>query len=71
MGIGCGRVVRMVLAPATMALLDRVDWWLPRWLDGMLPNVDVEAERLLAALHAESRAEPEMPVAEPRELEPV
>ena len=31
-------VVRMVLAPATMALLDRVNWWLPRWLDGMLPK---------------------------------
>jgi hypothetical protein len=26
-------VVRMVLVPATMALLGRANWWLPRWLD--------------------------------------
>ena len=64
-------VVRMVLVPATMALLDRANWWLPRWLDRLLPNVDVEGERLLAALDAESRAESDMSEAEPRELEPV
>ncbi|MER5763868.1 MMPL family transporter [Streptomyces sp. NPDC002082] len=31
-------VVRMVLVPATMTLLGRANWWLPRWLDRMLPR---------------------------------
>ncbi|MYW05735.1 MMPL family transporter, partial [Streptomyces sp. SID3343] len=31
-------VVRMVLVPATMTLLGRANWWLPRWLDSMLPR---------------------------------
>ncbi|MEU1258883.1 MMPL family transporter [Streptomyces chartreusis] len=31
-------VVRMVLVPATMTLLGRTNWWLPRWLDRMLPR---------------------------------
>ncbi len=35
-------VVRMVLVPATMSLLGRWNWWLPRWLDRLLPHLDVE-----------------------------
>ncbi|MEU7872661.1 MMPL family transporter [Dactylosporangium sp. NPDC049140] len=35
-------LVRLVLVPATMALLGRANWWLPRWLDRLLPHVDVE-----------------------------
>ncbi|MFC5219559.1 MMPL family transporter [Streptomyces coerulescens] len=31
-------VVRMVLVPATMTLLDRTNWWLPKWLDRLLPR---------------------------------
>ncbi|MEU6089661.1 MMPL family transporter [Streptomyces sp. NPDC047085] len=39
-------VVRMVLVPATMTLLGRTNWWLPRWLDRMLPRgpVGTDAE---------------------------
>jgi putative drug exporter of the RND superfamily len=37
-------VVRLVLVPATMELLGDRNWWLPRWLDRLLPHVDVEAE---------------------------
>jgi RND superfamily putative drug exporter len=37
-------VVRMVLVPATMELLGDRNWWLPRWLDRLLPHVDVEGE---------------------------
>jgi RND superfamily putative drug exporter len=33
-------IVRMVLVPATMALLGRANWWLPRWLDRWLPRVN-------------------------------
>ncbi|MDO8211039.1 MMPL family transporter [Conexibacter sp. CPCC 206217] len=34
-------VVRMTLIPAVMALLGERAWWLPRWLDRLLPRVDV------------------------------
>jgi RND superfamily putative drug exporter len=35
-------IVRMLLVPATMELLGDRNWWLPRWLDRLLPNLDVE-----------------------------
>jgi RND superfamily putative drug exporter len=38
-------VVRLVLVPATMELLGKANWWLPRWLDRTLPNLDVEGRR--------------------------
>ncbi|MEV6959297.1 MMPL family transporter [Streptomyces sp. NPDC051207] len=42
-------VVRMAIVPAVLALLGRTAWWLPRWLDRALPNVDVEGEGLRRA----------------------
>ena len=39
-------VVRMLLMPALMHLVGRGAWWLPRWLDRILPNVDVEGANL-------------------------
>jgi RND superfamily putative drug exporter len=35
-------IVRMVLVPATMELLGKANWWMPRWLDRILPRVNVE-----------------------------
>ena len=35
-------VVRMLLVPATMQLLGDRNWWLPRWLQKVLPHIDVE-----------------------------
>jgi RND superfamily putative drug exporter len=35
-------VVRMLLVPATMELLGDRNWWLPKWLDRILPNINVE-----------------------------
>jgi putative drug exporter of the RND superfamily len=35
-------VVRMLLVPATMELLGDRNWWLPRWLDRLLPVIHVE-----------------------------
>jgi putative drug exporter of the RND superfamily len=35
-------VIRMVLVPATMALLGKANWWLPAWLDRVLPRVNVD-----------------------------
>ncbi len=43
-------VVRMVLVPATMELLGDRNWWLPRWLDRLLPRLDVEGEAIAAGL---------------------
>jgi RND superfamily putative drug exporter len=37
-------VVRMTVVPAVMALFGRRAWWLPRWLNRVMPNVDVEGE---------------------------
>ncbi|MGC4976735.1 MMPL family transporter [Streptomyces sp. DT199] len=39
-------IVRMAIVPAVLALLGRKAWWLPKWLDRALPNVDVEGEGL-------------------------
>ncbi|MCR8671301.1 MMPL family transporter, partial [Agrococcus sp. HG114] len=39
-------LVRMTLIPAVMTLLGERAWWLPRWLDRTLPDMDVEGERL-------------------------
>ncbi|MEV4915951.1 MMPL family transporter [Streptomyces tirandamycinicus] len=39
-------VVRMAIVPAVLALLGGKAWWLPRWLDRVLPSVDVEGEKL-------------------------
>jgi RND superfamily putative drug exporter len=37
-------IVRMVLVPATMELLGKANWWFPRWLDRIVPTLDVEGE---------------------------
>lgn len=40
--------VRMTLVPATMFLLGRATWWMPRWLDKLLPTLDIEGTALEA-----------------------
>ncbi|MGB0113580.1 MAG: MMPL family transporter [Ilumatobacteraceae bacterium] len=35
-------IVRMLLVPATMELLGDKNWWIPKWLDRILPRLDVE-----------------------------
>ncbi|KAB8187560.1 MMPL family transporter [Nonomuraea phyllanthi] len=37
-------LIRGFLVPATMVLLGRLNWWCPRWLDRLLPNLSVEGE---------------------------
>jgi RND superfamily putative drug exporter len=39
-------VVRMVFIPAVMSLLGEKAWYLPGWLDRILPNVDVEGRNM-------------------------
>lgn len=38
-------IVRMTIVPAVMALVGRRAWWLPAWLDSVLPNVSIEGQR--------------------------
>jgi len=55
-------IVRMVLVPATMELLGDANWWMPGWLNKILPEVHIEGEgavqaELTALLSEESRKE--------------
>ncbi|WP_339808478.1 MMPL family transporter [Paenibacillus sp. FSL R7-0337] len=47
-------IIRMTLVPAVMAVFGDKAWWLPKWLDRLLPNLDVEGDKLIAKLNAES-----------------
>ncbi len=51
-------VVRMLLVPATMELLGDKNWWLPRWLDRILPRIDVEGHISDEELELEAEKEP-------------
>jgi RND superfamily putative drug exporter len=50
-------VVRMAVIPAVMALIGRGSWWMPKWLNRVLPDVDVEGERLQKRLTEERAAD--------------
>jgi len=60
-------VVRMTIIPAAMHLLGKSAWWIPKWLNKVLPDVDVEGAKLVALTdsapshgrHVEPAAEPE------------
>ncbi|MFF1324707.1 MULTISPECIES: MMPL family transporter [Streptomyces] len=55
-------VVRMAFVPAVLALLGKRAWWLPRWLDRLMPRVDVEGE----ALTQQVSAPRDLPADDPR-----
>ncbi|MEA2828574.1 MAG: putative drug exporter of the superfamily [Actinomycetota bacterium] len=42
-------IVRMILVPATMELLGNANWWIPGWLDRLLPEVHIEGEASVQA----------------------
>ena len=50
-------IVRIILVPATMKLLGDANWWLPAWLDRLLPTIDIDGEAGLPT--------PEMEATEP------
>jgi RND superfamily putative drug exporter len=58
-------VIRMTFVPAVLSLTRRAAWWLPDWLARLLPNLDIEGERLQ---HVTAHA---TPAAEARTPEPV
>jgi len=51
-------VVRMTIVPAVISLLGRAAWWLPGWLARLLPNVDIEGEKLRLQLDDLPEREP-------------
>jgi putative drug exporter of the RND superfamily len=64
MGLGLGAailidvlIVRLVIAPAVVTLLGDHAWWLPGWLDRILPNVSLDGH-LVEALDGREEAEP-------------
>ncbi|MFF0734353.1 MMPL family transporter [Streptomyces chartreusis] len=56
-------VVRMAIVPAVLALLGDKAWWLPKWLDRILPRVDVEGEALGRGSEAPDPAPADLEVA--------
>ena len=55
-------LVRMLLVPATMELLGKGNWWFPKWLDRIVPTLNVEGhelEKMHANLGAGTEHEPE------------
>lgn len=49
-------VVRMIIVPAAMTLLDKAAWWFPKALARIIPNVDIEGEELMSMLEAQDVA---------------
>ena len=48
-------VIRVVLMPALMRLLGRANWWMPRWLDNVVPHLDIDGTD--AVDHARQRSD--------------
>ena len=60
-GSGKSTIIRMLLVPATMELLGDKNWWIPKWLDRILPEINVEGDLHEGTLTSED----ELPVEEP------
>jgi RND superfamily putative drug exporter len=66
-GVGMGvavlldaTLVRMVLVPSTMSLIGRANWWLPAWLDRILPHLDLEGGSATEVGTQQPEPEPEL-----------
>ncbi|MFD1173013.1 MMPL family transporter [Oceanobacillus picturae] len=46
-------LIRMIFVPAVMSIFGDKVWWLPKWLDKILPNLDIEGEKLTKELEKE------------------
>ena len=49
-------LVRCVLLPATMSLFGKATWYMPHWLDRLLPNISIEGDQYFEALEAKGAA---------------
>ena len=43
-------IVRMMIVPAVMILMGNAAWYMPKWLDKILPNIDIEGESIIKEL---------------------
>jgi putative drug exporter of the RND superfamily len=55
-------LVRLVLVPATMKLLGKANWWLPAWLDRLLPTWDLEVDSMDVPAQVVREANGQLPV---------
>ncbi len=51
-------LVRCLLVPAVMVLLGKRAWWLPRWMDRVLPQISIEGEEFFAKRDAAAKKSP-------------
>ncbi|PKG22653.1 MMPL family transporter [Niallia nealsonii] len=50
-------IVRLAIVPAVMTLLGKSAWYLPRWLDKILPNIDIEGETIMKTVEKQKKTE--------------
>jgi putative drug exporter of the RND superfamily len=53
-------IIRLVLVPATMELLGDKNWWMPRWLDRVIPHLDIEGAHTVPSAPVVPQPEPEL-----------
>lgn len=46
-------IVRMMIVPAVMILMGKAAWYMPKWLDKILPNIDIEGESIVKEIEKE------------------
>ena len=51
-------LVRMILVPAIMSLLGAHAWWLPRWLEPVVPNLQLEGQVDMPEPRSDAKEEP-------------
>ncbi|AZN43095.1 MMPL family transporter [Paenibacillus albus] len=49
-------IVRMTLVPAVMSLMGKSAWYMPKWLDRILPNIDIEGESIMHEMEKKKSA---------------
>jgi RND superfamily putative drug exporter len=55
-------IVRCLLVPAVMVLLGKRAWWLPRWMEKVIPHISIEGEEYFAKRDAEAAGAAPAPV---------
>lgn len=48
-------IVRMMIVPSVMLLLGKAAWYMPKWLDKILPNIDIEGDSIMKELEKDNK----------------
>ncbi|WP_127531643.1 MMPL family transporter [Paenibacillus kobensis] len=48
-------IVRLTIVPAVMSLMGKAAWYMPKWLDKLLPNIDVEGESIMKEVEKKTK----------------